>query len=72
MASAKEVISVRMTRICMPFSKARYSAACQCYLRSDQSLNYRVVCQVQKHGNMVRKRRSPRRYVAEEVCHIVL
>ena len=27
MASQKEVISVRITRMCMPFSKARYSAA---------------------------------------------
>ena len=27
MASAKDVISVRMTRMCMPFSNARYSAA---------------------------------------------
>ena len=26
MASAKEVMSVRITRICMPFSNARYSA----------------------------------------------
>ena len=27
MASQKEVISVRITRMCMPFSNARYSAA---------------------------------------------
>ena len=47
MASAKEVISVRITRMCMLFLKCQVLGRSQRYLRCDQTLHDRIVCQVQ-------------------------
>ncbi len=52
-ASAKEVISVRMTRMCICRSKSQIFRDSQGNLRSDESFYDRIICQVQEHGNMV-------------------
>ena len=68
--SQKEVISVRITRICIPFSKARYSAA----LRATFGVIRRSTT-----GSLASSGTSPhgptRRFLlkgtAEELCHVV-
>ena len=52
------------------FLKCKILGSCQCYLRCDQTLYDRVVCQVQEHDNVVRYTaflKGP----AEEFCNIV-
>ena len=44
-ASAKEVISVRITRMCLFCSNARYSATVR-HFWSDQTFYDRIICQV--------------------------
>ena len=52
------------------FLKSKVLSGSQRYLRSDQSLNYRIVCQVQIHDNVVGNA-ALLEGLAEEVCHIV-
>lgn len=52
------------------FLECKVLGSCQCYLRSDQTLYNRVVCQVQEHNNVVRYTaflQGP----AEELCYVV-
>ena len=53
------------------FFKSQIFGGGQCHFRSDQSLNYMIVCQVQIHDNVVGNA-ALLEGLAEEVCHVIL
>ena len=52
------------------FLECKVLGSCQCYLRGDQTLYNRVVCQVQEHNNVIGYT-AFLEGSAEELCYVV-